>query len=146
MSPRSKVPPKHTIFLFEEGPVFRALDQGDELLRIDPKASKSYALAYRVVFALYGLPAKIVYNGPRRTPKDVDHLEYYPTHRDLMFVRGLKRILPKLSRDRKEGKDKLRALINNFYDDKLDTVKEWVRDLFEIPNYNHAPRIMEVST
>ena len=142
----SKLSKPSSIFLFEEGPIFRAIDHGEELLYIDLKASKSSSMAYRIVFALYGLPAKIVYKGPGRTPKDVDHLEYYPAHRDIMFVRGLKRILPKLSKDGEEGKDKLRALIYNFYDDKLDTVREWVRDLFDVPNYNQVLKTMEVGT
>ena len=143
MSPRSKIPPKPTVFVFVDGPVFKAFEHGEEVLTIDPRKSRANNLAYRVCFALYGLPAKIVYRGPGRTPKDVDHLEYVPVHRDLMFVRALKRILPKLYRDPGEGKDELRALLQNFYEDKMDTVREWVRDLFEVPSYNQ-PQAMEV--
>lgn len=142
--PRPNVFPRSPIFFFEEGPVFRALDRDGEILRIDPTVSRSYAMAYRVVFALYGLPAKIVYKGSKRTPKDVDHLEYYPVHRDIMFIRGLKQVLLELSKNKEGGYDKLRALILNFYGDKLDTVREWVRDLFEVPNYNQVQEVMEV--
>lgn len=113
-------PPLSSVFLFEEGPKFRAWDRGELILEVDPKRSKAHKLAYHVLFVLYGLPAKIIYRGPGMSPKDVDHLEYYPVPKDLMFVRNLRRLLPNLSMD------KLVALIKSFYEDKMERVEEYL--------------------
>ena len=109
-----------SVFLFEKGPIFKAYDRGELILEVDPKKSKAHKLAYHVLFVLYGLPAKIIYRGHGMSPKDVDHLEYYPAFKDLMFVRNLKRLLPNLSMD------KLTALIKSFYEDKVGRVEEYL--------------------
>lgn len=125
MCPQFETPPSlrrtpTTIFLFEKGPIFKAYDRGELILEVDPSLSNPHKMAYHVLFVLYGLPAKIIYKGPGMGPKDVDHLEYSPTYRDLMFVRNLKRIIPNFSID------KVRSLIKSFYEDKLGRVEEYL--------------------
>lgn len=123
MSPQVK--PSTSIFLFREGPKFEAWDRGSLILRVDPQKSRSFRVGYHVLFVLYGLPAKIIYKGPSRDPRDVDHLEYWATNRDFVFLRNFKRLLSHL--DSPRALEKLLSLVNSFYgEEKADKVKEYL--------------------
>ncbi|RLC85096.1 MAG: hypothetical protein DRJ03_12570 [Chloroflexi bacterium] len=78
-----------------------------------------------MLFVLFGLPAKIIYRGPGAGPQSVDHLEYYPTNRDFVFLRNFKRLLPKLSSS--ETIDKLIDLVKAFYgEEKAEKVRKYL--------------------
>ena len=119
-----KIKTPSSIFLFQKGPKFQAWDRGTLVLEVNPRGSKASRVGYHMLFVLYGLPAKIIYNGLGIEPKDVDHLEYYPTHKDFVFLRNFQRFLPKL--DKTEELEKFLGLVRSFYGEKAEKVREYL--------------------
>lgn len=131
--------PKY-VFLFETmggAPIFRAIAGRKVILVV---ASAKRPLAYRVVFALYGLPARIIYKKEwMRGPEGVDHLEYVPTKKDIHFLKEFKGLIPHLATP--QGRAQLKTLLFTFYPERIDELREW---LPSIVNFSPATSHEEV--